>query len=77
MANNPEFRMKGVRFVIASPAGSRHPLTFLVRLPNGRNMEVLGALHENYVVSEVATELRRLAALLEEAALSVPVVRAS
>jgi hypothetical protein len=60
MANNPEFQMHGITFVIATPSGDRHALPFKIG-----SVELQRSLHSSYTVIDVVRELRELANAIE------------
>ncbi len=62
---NPEFRMKGVSFVISSTTNTGHPLPFRIRLANGKWAEIQHSLRESFEIKDVVAELRLLADNLE------------
>lgn len=65
MANNPEFNMKGITFVVAGPGSSQQPFVFKLRLPNGERAELQHVLNHSFTVFDVVAELRLLANNLE------------
>ncbi len=66
--SNPEFQMKGVRFVISATTNAGHPLPFKVKLPSGQWAEIQHSLRESFDVFDVIAELRLLANNLESTA---------
>lgn len=73
MANNPEFEMQGIRFVIAGPGAQRHPLPFKLRTASGKWIEVQSSLVTSFEVADVVRELRLLAANIERTAIELEV----
>ena len=67
MANNPQFDMKGISFVISGPGAKAHALPFKLTTPDGQRIEVQRALNQSFTVFEVIAELRILANMLEAA----------
>jgi hypothetical protein len=67
MANNPQFDMQGISFVVSSPGTQAHPLPFKLKLPDGKRIEVQRSLNQHFTVFEVIAELRVLALMLETA----------
>jgi hypothetical protein len=65
MANNPEFQMQGITFVIATPSGDAHALPFKLVLPDRERVEIQHSLKASYTVIDVILELRMLANNLE------------
>lgn len=72
MANNPEFQMQGITFVISSPSGDGHALPFKVRLANGRCIETQRSLKASFTLPDVVAELRLLASDLEQSITAGP-----
>lgn len=61
MANDPEFTMQGIRYVIAAPGGDHHPILFRLRDPTGKPIQVQAVLHSKFTVFDVIAELHLLA----------------
>jgi hypothetical protein len=74
MANNPQFDMQGISFIVSSPGTQAHALPFKVKLPSGKVIEVQRAFNQHFTVFEVIAELRVLALMLETAIAAAPPV---
>jgi len=61
MANDPEFKMRGITHVIAAPGGDHHPLLFRLTDPTGKPIQVQASLHSKFTVFDVIAELHLLA----------------
>ena len=65
---NPEFQMKGIRFVISATTNAGHPLPFKVKTADGKWVELQRSFRESFTAADVVNELRLLALTIETAA---------